>query len=59
MTREENRVYLQKAIARLKAEVASLIARDARDGEIRACQSELTQNENALVWLQNRIDTSL
>ena len=59
MTREENKVYLQQAIARLKAEVASLIARDARDGEIRACQSELAQNENALVWLQNRIDTSL
>ena len=59
MTREENRVYLQQAIARLKAEVAGLIAGDARDGEIRACQSELARNEQALAWLQNRIDTSL
>jgi hypothetical protein len=59
MTREENRVYLQQAITRLKAEVARLITGNARDGEIRACKSELAQNENALVWLQNRIDTSL
>jgi acetylglutamate synthase len=59
MTRAENKIFLQKAIARLKAEVAGLITGNARDGEIRACKSELAQNENALVWLQNRIDTSL
>ena len=59
MTREENKVYLQQAIARLKAEAAWLVAEDARHEEIRACQSELARNEQALVWLQNRIDTSL
>jgi len=59
MTREENKTYLQTRIANLKAEVAGLVARDARDGEIRACKSELARHEQALVWLQNRIDTSL
>ena len=64
MTREENKVYLQNAIVRLKAELArhvqvGLITGNAKDGAIRGCKSELAQNENALVWLQNRIDTSL
>tara|TARA_R110000824_G_scaffold57818_6_gene157053 strand:- start:1502 stop:1681 length:180 start_codon:yes stop_codon:yes gene_type:complete len=59
MTRKENKTYLQQAIARLKAEVASLITRGARGGEVQACESELAQNENALAWLQNRINTSL
>ena len=59
MTRQENKTYLQTRIATLKAEVAGLVARDARDGEVRACKSELARHEQALVWLQNRIDTSL
>ena len=59
MTREENKVYLENASARLKAEVVSLIARGAKDGEVRACQSELARREQALTWLHNRIDTSL
>ncbi len=59
MTKAENLTYLEKTIAKLKAEADALLAQNARDGEIQACKSELAQNENALVWLQNRIDTSL
>ena len=65
MTREENKVYLQNGIARLKAELARHIQvgriteGNAKDPAIRACKSELARNEQSLAWLQNRIDTSL
>ena len=54
MTKEENLAYLENHIAKLKAEAVELIARDARDGEIRACKSELARHEQALMWLSHR-----
>ena len=54
MTKAENLTYLEKTIAKLKAEASSLIAKQARDGEIRACESELARHEQALMWLSHR-----